>query len=198
MMIDFDLSTLIIGLFILGFVLAWMKRKRNKSNVYMLCFSVFYVYILYVLKYTIFPIRIGAANNPLTNLTTNINLVPFNFPYTYFLDSQVLLNILLTIPFGFGISYIVKVHGKKIILVALMIGLIIESLQLIFLLLTRDSYRVVDINDVLFNFLGALIGYGAFKIISWMIVRIIESTNIQLDSFSKYMYDVSKKSINNE
>ncbi|TCS94960.1 hypothetical protein EDD58_103385 [Hazenella coriacea] len=45
MMIDIDLSTLIIGLFILGFVLEWMKHKRNKSKVHILCFSVCYMFL---------------------------------------------------------------------------------------------------------------------------------------------------------
>lgn len=69
------------------------------------------------------------------------------------------LNLLLTIPFGFGIGFFRKPGFLRMLLWAVGTGLTLEGLQLL-LKLAFANYHVVDINDVILNASGVLIGFG--------------------------------------
>lgn len=198
-MFDFDVLTLFIGIIFLGILCFFIKYRFKKDNIYLLFFSVFFIYLLFVLKYTIFPIPIDTRLlEEIRNgsaFVLNFNMIPFNFDtYSYFLHSQVLYNILLSIPFGFGISYISTMKKKRILMYGIVFGLIIESLQLIISLLLKYNYRVIDINDVIFNFIGIITGYFIFRIFSFMVIKIIEKFDIKLNKMLNYIYSISKQS----
>ncbi|MEH7350773.1 VanZ family protein [Gottfriedia acidiceleris] len=148
-------------------ILFVLKIKFKKDIVYLLFFSIMYIYICNVLNYTQFPIYVFQTDRDIIRLHVSINLVPLiNLTMEDFETS--LLNVLMTIPFGFGLPFITKSTFKKIALAGLLIGLIIESLQGIIGLLNGYTFRVVDINDVLFNFTGTIIGYSIFKLFSYL------------------------------
>ncbi|MBV1821263.1 VanZ family protein [Anaerosalibacter bizertensis] len=199
-MIDFDIITILISTIILFIFIYIIKTKTEKNNMYILFFSIFYIYMIFVLKYTIFPIPV---DNEYLNIIrqdsrflNNINLIPFNFGLMDTLSyEQILLNILLTIPFGFGISFITKITKKKIIFLGISIGLIIEGLQLLIGLIVNYAYRYVDINDIIMNFIGTIIGYLLFILFSNIFTKIINNKDIELNNFLKYIYNVceSKK-----
>jgi glycopeptide antibiotics resistance protein len=73
-----------------------------------------------------------------------------------------LLNILLFVPFGFGLPFITNLRMKQIIFVGALFSIVIELLQLTTGLLANITFRVADINDVIFNILGVAIGYILF------------------------------------
>lgn len=98
----------------------------------------------------------------------NLNLVPLVNLTIQDLETS-LLNVLMTIPFCFGLPFITKCTFKKIVIAGLLFGVIIESLQGAIGLLNSYTFRVVDINDVLFNFTGTLIGYCIFKLFFFFI-----------------------------
>jgi len=56
-------------------------------------------------------------------------------------------NILLTIPFGFGINFLARVRPKGIFWLAPAVGLGLELAQLCISLLSRSGSRASDIND---------------------------------------------------
>lgn len=72
--------------------------------------------------------------------------------------------------------------------------MIIESLQLIISLLLKYNYRVIDINDVIFNFIGIITGYFIFRIFSFIIIKMIEKFDIKLNKMLNYIYSISKQS----
>ncbi|MEP7136210.1 MAG: VanZ family protein [Chloroflexota bacterium] len=137
-----------------------------------------------------FPIDI-----PTSNFKPDINLSPFNFGYC---DSRMLLlcfqnlyeNILLTIPFGWGISFIARIKPRNIFWLALAVGFLFEFVQLIISLAIRSSFRIVDINDVMLNAAGVLIGYGLFQIFGWLYLSVIQRLNIQPKYIFAYVYDI--------
>jgi glycopeptide antibiotics resistance protein len=49
----------------------------------------------------------------------------------------------------------------------------------------------VDINDVLLNAVGALIGYGLFKVFAWLYLAIIQPLNIKPRGLLAYIYSVA-------
>ena len=73
-----------------------------------------------------------------------------------------LLNILLLIPFGFGLPFISNLHMKKVIVIGVLFSIMIEFLQLMTGFMARVTFRIADINDVIFNAIGVSIGYILF------------------------------------
>jgi glycopeptide antibiotics resistance protein len=73
-----------------------------------------------------------------------------------------LLNILLLIPFGFGLPFITNYRMKKIIVIGALFSIAIELTQLITGYMAKITFRVADINDVIFNTMGVAIGYILF------------------------------------
>ncbi len=71
--------------------------------------------------------------------------------------------ILLTVPFGFGICFLTSLRGKRLFTLALLTGLALEGVQLFIGLAAGYYYHSVDINDVLLNALGVLVGSGLFR-----------------------------------
>ena len=73
-----------------------------------------------------------------------------------------LLNILLLIPFGFGLPFITNYHMKKVVVIGALFSIVIEFLQLITGYVAKITFRIADINDVIFNTVGVTIGYILF------------------------------------
>ncbi|MDM5209065.1 VanZ family protein [Cytobacillus kochii] len=196
MLIDFDLLSYLIGFGFLGAILAALRVRLNKSKMYLFFFSIFFFYIINVVKFTLFPIIVGTSfaeeMKETTTIASNINLIPFNYQYI----EQTLLNILLTVPFGFGLPYIKrKMNFKTIVGCGLLFTLLIETAQLIISFIIGYAYRIIDINDVLANLFGVIIGYIAFLLFSKMILWIIEKyipKNEKLSPFLLYINKVSK------
>ncbi|WP_102273666.1 VanZ family protein [Cytobacillus massiliigabonensis] len=166
MLIDFDLISYLIGFLILSGLVFFLKKTYKKGNIYILFYTIFFFYILNVIKYTIFPIEIGTlfVEELKEQLSTfsRTNFIPFKFQ-NY---EQTFLNILLTIPFGFGLPYLKRVNIKSVFLIGLLFSLLIEITQFIISLVIGYPYRVTDINDIMANSVGVLIGYLLYKLFS--------------------------------
>jgi len=85
-------------------------------------------------------------------------------------------NIILTMPFGFGLSFVVPIKAKAIFGIAVGVGFGIEAIQLIISLLLGYPYRVIDVNDALLNACGVLLGFGLFRIFTWLYLSALSST----------------------
>lgn len=73
-----------------------------------------------------------------------------------------LLNILLFVPFGFGLPFITKIQMRKVVVTGALFSVTIELLQLLTGVLAHRTFRTADINDVIFNTTGAAVGYLIF------------------------------------
>ena len=73
-----------------------------------------------------------------------------------------LLNILLLVPFGFGLPFLATWRVKKVVCIGALFSSAIECLQAITGAVAHMTFRIADINDVLFNTAGAAIGYMLF------------------------------------
>ena len=174
MMIDFTYTHLLIGVVALLIILMVLwKQKRRLS--YLFCFSIFWMYMITVVSVIVFPFPIfGDYQYP--NFKPNINLVPFAFSGCEMINvclRNVFENILITIPFGFGISFIASLKPKDFLSLAILVGFAFETIQLIIALLA-SPFRVVDINDVILNAAGVLLGYGFYRIFEIRIYQNLE------------------------
>ncbi|PEJ60539.1 VanZ family protein [Bacillus sp. AFS002410] len=189
--IDFDTGWILYGsIIILLMILFVLKVKFKKDIVYLFFFSIMFIYLCSVINYTQFPIMAYQHLRDIIgqHVFRNMNLVPLiNLTKQDFRIS--LLNVLMTLPFGFGLPFITKGTLKKIAIAGLLIGVIIESLQGLIGLLNGYTDRVIDINDVIFNFTGTLIGYSIFKVFSYLFKLSIKKANIKLNSLLKHIHD---------
>lgn len=175
MRVEFAPYPLLVGisiLLILGVVL-WKKKRKS---VYLAGFSMFWLYLLLVVSLAVFPIPLPEstgssidARQTAASILSHVNLAPFYFGRLFDLAPMVIFenlagNILLTIPFGFGICFLTRVPVRRTLWLAFAVGLSIEAAQLVVSLLIGAAYRGVDINDVLLNAVGVWIGYSCFQV----------------------------------
>lgn len=69
------------------------------------------------------------------------------------------LNILLLIPFGFGLPFVTNLRVKKVVVIGALFSIVIELLQVITGFMAKITFRIADINDLIFNTVGVAIGY---------------------------------------
>jgi glycopeptide antibiotics resistance protein len=151
--------------FVLGllWLVRWVARQERKVSIPQLAvLSSFGIYLLCVIHLVFFPIdvNIGLYANQ-TPWYKTINFIPIlTIDVTTFL-----LNIIMLIPFGMYIPFLNKnvVSMKKVAKLGLMMSLSLEILQL-FIRVTLGSGRSTDINDMLANTAGAVIGFLLVKV----------------------------------
>ncbi len=162
------LAVLLVGLIWIGIaVFLWLRK--NKSLVYLLFFTIFYVYIITVLYYTLFRfqslllLKYFTPNLMLNGIAAgkSLNLIPLVTLVLKDLKTS-LLNILLMMPFGFGLPFITNLRFKKIVIIGALFSFGIEFLQLATGLVAKMTFRIADINDVIFNTVGVAVGYILF------------------------------------
>lgn len=195
MLLSFEAVHLYISLAVLAVILIGLWRKKRNFSYLLFC-AIFGIYLIGVMSVIIFPIYIpGGTNKNILHLS--FNLVPFYFGICDFLFlcfRNIYENILLTVPFGFGISFIASVKLRNILWMAIGVGIFFELVQLLFALTVRSPFRVIDINDVLLNAIGVLIGYGFFRIFGWLYLHIIRKIEINRKHVFAYIYDVVRES----
>ncbi len=191
-----QLRPAVIVILIILLVFMWV-RKHNLSH--LLCFFIFGLYILYAVEYIFFPIVVTgtyADSMKQEPWSSFINLIPFYFGPFGTLESSLrtlILNIIVTIPFGFGINFLIQTKPKNILWMALVVGLGTEIIQLIISLILGYPYRYIDINDVLMNGLGVLVGYAIFRIFAWLYLFATQRFGIEHEGLTAYIYDIASR-----
>ena len=190
----FDMLTILLfGLIWIGAV-AFLRFKKKKDLVYLIFFTLFYVYLFKVLDYTLFQFQSllllkhfnpdlilqGQEAGKEFNLVPLIMLTPGDLKIS-------LLNILLLVPFGFGLPFITHLRLKQVVVVGALFSIVIELLQLATGLMAHITFRVADINDVIFNTAGAVIGYGLFVGFVRLYRRISRNWQTPVNSVLQYI-----------
>lgn len=188
MLIHFEYTHLLALLFILVITLAivWMKTK---SPAYLFFCALFGVYLIGAISVTVFPFFIGEANQ---DFLRNLNLVPFDFGSCLqgmpgYCVETVFKNILLTVPFGLLVPFIFRIKPKHAVSAILAIGCCFEFTQLIMAFILRNSFRAVDINDVIFNSIGVFIGYLLFKLFARLYKSAIQKYQLRPKNIFAYI-----------
>lgn len=149
-------------------LLLYLGRARHLSAGHLLAVAAFVTYLVVVATFTILPLRFDEEYR---------SAPPFDPPIVlelFFLGrleavmspSQYLGNVLLGIPFGFLVPFVWRVSLSRVLVAGLCFSLSIEALQwLATKLMVAFPSRAVDINDVILNTLGVLIGVAAFAVV---------------------------------
>lgn len=148
--------------------------KYRKTNIKKLIFiSIFYFYIISLLAVTIFPIPIQWLKEIKDFWDNTNNFVPFASIFGILSNNnldlfvkvkQILGNIILFIPMGFFIPLIwEKINFKKALIFGVLISFLIEFTQFTISLILWFSYKVTDIDDIILNTLGFIVGFILYK-----------------------------------
>jgi glycopeptide antibiotics resistance protein len=122
-----------------------------------------------------------------------VNFIPFYFgtcEIAALCIYNIVGNILLTMPFGFGISFIVQFGSKNLLWLAFAVGFALESSQLVISLIYQSAFRSVDINDVILNAFGVVFGYGTFRLFGRLYSYVTDRFEIRHKYIFAYIYDV--------
>lgn len=169
-MYSLDKTLLYLGLFLLlrlGLKLLFHRRFDAWHEVKVVLFS---AYVILLLMLTVFrqwyyPWQLHFYwNRPLSA----INWTPLVNTFKLRLGSQIDLwyqsfgNVLWFIPFGFGLPSLrrTKIAAWRVIGWGLLLSLAIESLQFVL------ASGVADIDDVIFNTIGTILGFGLWRLLS--------------------------------
>ncbi len=94
------------------------------------------------------------------------NYTPFKEIFRYSIGSakfyrNVIGNMIMFMPYGFFISYFLKLKKPYLVfLLSLIVSITIETTQLVI-------GRVFDVDDILLNVFGALLGYFIYKVMDY-------------------------------
>lgn len=135
----------------------------------------FYIYIAFLILFVVlkfdgsFERIISLHNSIIENEKDgirNINLIPFRSispylrnitePYAF---KNIIANILVFIPLGFFVSNKNSKNVFKTLVICISVILSIECIQLLF------KIGFFDVDDIILNFIGSLIGMGINKIL---------------------------------
>lgn len=150
-----------------GYLLLAINNFKKYSKEKILWVSLLYFYIWIILFLTIVPKDFTI--NPYWRDIKPIYKPYDNFkPYYDFLLNRkgaitdIVLNILMMIPFGFLYSKVKQTNAFKVIFITFIFTLFIETTQLLttkFLIYNRNF----DVTDIINNTIGGLIGYLLYK-----------------------------------
>lgn len=165
------------------YAFVFFRKWKGKGKDVWLINTLMYVYLSFVLYFTLMPIISNipfALNHPYKPM----NLVPFIDVIMGRGDfiRQVVLNIIMTIPFGFLFPLTRRESAKFIrtIFFCFLMSLGIELLQPFCF-----SGRFSDITDLITNVTGGIIGYGFYMIfrpIAFWILDHLKTRNSEDDS----------------
>lgn len=194
---NIGISLVPVALLIL-IIFGWLRWRKTRNFPYILSSVIFGVYLIKALDVVFFPIPFYGEYATVIRrdvpLFARMNLIPF-----YFGDfglspdhlRSIIQNVFLTVPFGFGILFVTPWERKALTWLPWAVGLSLEGCQLLISIAIGYPYRVVDINDVLFNAAGVIIGYGILKLLMWLFLKIDGHPERQRNSLLEYLYDLA-------
>ena len=159
------------GIVLLGFailvlfgIVMIIRKVKAKKVIFNLSFG---LYILMIIAFCFFPIRIGVIGEDMPN-----NFIPFHSIAESVVDSvknntpygmvSVLGNFIMLMPLGIFFYYCIK-DLKIRLLNIFLVSISIEIIQFIIGLLIGYNYRCIDIDDVILNVLGEIIACILFN-----------------------------------
>ena len=149
-----------------------IQKNRPVVSLHQLGSLIFVFFLVITFEITGIPVISEITQNP------DINLIPFLDIFSDY--KQYLANVILFVPLGFFFPLSWKENKSllRTILFGLSLSLTIEFLQIF----TLSS--ITDINDLMTNTLGTLIGYGLFRILNHFAPNFVQLFQLKTESQS--------------
>jgi len=165
-------------LFTIPFILSQYHKYGSIHKLRVFIVYSFILYMITVYFLVILPLpKLSEVTNKMTDM---MQLVPFSFigdfiqetsfvitnPNTYLKALKepcfytVIFNVFMTVPFGMYLRYYFKCNLKKVIVFSFFLSLFFEITQLTGLyFIYPGPYRLFDVDDLILNTLGGVVGY---------------------------------------
>ncbi|WP_157944333.1 VanZ family protein [Apilactobacillus timberlakei] len=137
----------------------------------LLLLSLFIAYLVFTPNFPL-PLNVGASSLPSLVMVGKAPVV--YVPFQELHDMGFWLNVVMTMPVG-GLLLLLSnrtIHFNWVLLTGLLTGVLIESIQFILDNTLNGFMRFVDINDVISNAMGVVIGFYALKLLIVILMRI--------------------------
>lgn len=147
--------------------LIYLRRVRHLSVGHLLAVALLMTYLAGVAAFALFPFRLDAeyVSRPSFDPPIVLELFFLGRPDAM-PPAQYVGNILLGVPFGLLVPFVWRWPLPKVLLAGLCFSLLIEAIQwLSTKLMVAFPSRAVDINDVVLNTLGVLVGVAGFALV---------------------------------
>ncbi|MEK4330434.1 VanZ family protein [Paenibacillus sp. FSL R7-0312] len=151
-----------------------MKAKRTGGRVlHIVMYLLFGVYLLFVMQIVLFKTIPVTSMFDLDSQLRSINVIPFHTIAGFVTNetmgsmralANILGNIVIFIPLGLFVSY--QGHGKSFRVKAIIILSVSLALEMVQYILALGSS---DVDDILLNFAGGMLGIAVYKGMSRMI-----------------------------
>lgn len=155
------------------YILIFYKKWKTKGKDILFINTLMYIYLSFVLLFTLMPI-ITSLPFIFNHYVLLMNLIPFIDVFYGKGDfiRQIILNIIMTIPFGFLLPLTKNRETNliKTVLYTFLLSLSIEILQPLI-----DGFRSSDITDLITNVIGGIIGYFLYLIFKPLTNKILNS-----------------------
>ncbi|WP_434564842.1 VanZ family protein [Thermoanaerobacterium thermosaccharolyticum] len=143
-----------------------IKQFKSTKNIVIVTFMAgFIIYAIELISIVFFPITFYP---PMPNYTPNVNIVPMKdiiilmrLQPINIVIKNVVGNIILFIPLGFFVPIIYRKMNKfnYTLLLGLCVSVFIEIAQFIIDYLTKYPNHTCDVNDVILNIIGLILGF---------------------------------------
>lgn len=146
-------TILISSVIIISMRMTYLLKNKKELVLYRELFSFFFIIYVLCLFYVVTFQDVGWGRS---------NYIPFKEMFRYNIGSRLFIknvigNIILFLPYGFFASYYLDLKNKRsIILLSLLVSLSIETTQ-------QVIGRVFDIDDIILNCFGGLIGFYIYR-----------------------------------
>jgi glycopeptide antibiotics resistance protein len=157
---------LIFTVIISSIRIVYLFVNHEKFVFYKEFFSLLFMLYILVLFYVV------TYQDPVSNTISSYNLVPFNEMFRYELGSvkfykNIVGNLLIFVPFGLFISYYLRIKRFPLVFILTLISSVtIEFAQRLII------GRVFDVDDIILNVTGGIIGYILYIILGSLTDRI--------------------------
>ncbi|ANS73176.1 hypothetical protein AWM70_00075 [Paenibacillus yonginensis] len=170
---DFHPTVFIVVFFIclvLFYVITKFVAKKKFNSRQFLYISAFIFYILSLIKLTILPLVVFIKQPPDLPISLYYSYIPFENVGNAIRSGnyiQVFGNVLLLLPLPILLQLIAREQFsfKKTALISTIATFTIELLQLLIDFATHYPNKVADIDDIILNIFGALIGWFIFRVV---------------------------------
>ena len=160
------------------YTFVFFRKWKIKGKDILLVNTLMYVYLSFVLYFTLMPI-ITSLPFILNHPYTPMNLTPFIDVLTGRGDffRQIILNVVMTMPFGFlfPLTQNRTANFSRTFFFCFLMSLSIEILQPLI-----NGFRSSDITDLITNGIGGMLGYGfyvIFRPITYWILNQLKARN---------------------
>ena len=139
-------------LFAIPLLLIGILKKRPISYYFMSC--IFIVYLNFAINIAFFPIII--QDIPEFDIAYNVK---WTLTFAEANKKQTFLNVLLTVPIGIGLQFILNLKFKMRLIISILGGMSFEVFQLFILFIWKPINIIFDMDDLVCNIVGALVGF---------------------------------------